>query len=147
MNRVAVFYIAILWLVVPAPDRGDAADRELLLGTVYKDTAFAVSKLSSAPPRICPDVTLFCGPLKVSPDTPYSGNRYEFSQFACDNHPYRWRVVRDMFWGCGSVGARRLGSDIKRIAVEDLPLLDPSNPKRKAQYLVQRFESLSPVIR
>jgi hypothetical protein len=134
MKRAIILCLSILLLIVPVTQQAYAAGREVLLGTVYKDTAFAVPKLSSDKPRIFPDVVLLRGSLQIDPEVSYTPKRYQSPQNVIDNYPFRWRIVRDIFWGNGTAGARRSGMDVKRIPFADLPLVDPSNPKRKVQY-------------
>jgi hypothetical protein len=137
MKRVVLLWISILFLVVRTPQLARAADREVLLGTVYKETSFAFPKLSSKEPRLTPEVVLLQSLLQVKTADSYSPTEYRFQQFVADNRPYRWRIVRDIFWGNGSAGVRHFGLDVMRIPIEDLALVDPSNPKRKEQYLAK----------
>jgi hypothetical protein len=118
-----------------------ASDREVLLGTVHKETVFAVPKPVSEHRMLGPTVTLLRAPLTIDKGTHYSPNRYEFRQLTLVNHPYRWRLVGSKFWGAGSTGVRRGGSEIMRIPLEDLPLFDPVNAKREEQYKVKYPES------
>jgi hypothetical protein len=115
-------------------EKGQPVERELLLGAVHKGSAFAVPKLIAEPGQLTPAVIVLQGPLEVTPDKPYPTKQYEFEQFVLGNTPFRWRIVRDLYWGSGSTGIRRMGSEVRRVPLGELTLYDPANPKRKEQY-------------
>jgi hypothetical protein len=129
--------VTVFVLLSVAPEQGHTAEREVLLGTVYKDTVFAVPKLTSKEPRLCPPVEVWRGPIQFKPSEGYSATRYRFGQFVADQRPYRLRIVCDTFWGNGTAGVRMFGTEVKRIPVEDLAHYDPTNPKRAEQHKVK----------
>ncbi len=130
---LSAFIIAFL-LVIGAAAVCQAADREVLLGTVQKDTVLVVPKIIVKRPKDDAPVTVLQGSLEVEPGKAYTPKRYEFKQGVLCNQPYQWRVVRNMFWGSGSTGARQFSDHVKRIPLEDLSFYDRSNAKRDEQY-------------
>jgi WD40 repeat protein len=118
------------------------AERELVLGTVLKGAAFA-SKVETKQ-KTWPAIALLQGPIEVAADKAYTAKRFEFHQVVLTDQPYRWRIVRDIYWASGCTGAIRMEGELKRLPLEDLPFFDPTNPKRHEQYLAKypqdRFE-------
>src|SRR5581483_4730755 len=107
MIAAALRRFIALPLVLGVTPFSQAADRELLLGAVHKDTVFAVPGIEVKRLTTDPPATLLQGPLHAEPDKQYKPCRYEFKPGVLCNQPYRWRIVHDMFWGSGSTGARR----------------------------------------
>jgi hypothetical protein len=103
--------VATLVAPLPAP----AAERELLLAIVRKEAVLVVPKLTTKDPQWAATVTLLRGPLTVTPGMEYYPARYEFYQGVPENKPYRWRLVRDVFWGSGTAGVVRGGDGVQRI--------------------------------
>ncbi len=130
--------VTLLLPLLLLPVRAQAADREVLLGTVVKDTVLVVPKIKVKRPTTEAPVTVLQGRLEVGASpAAYTPKRYEFIQGVLCNQPYRLRVVSNMFWGSGSTGARQCADHVKRIPLEDLPFYDGTNAKRDEHYHAQ----------
>jgi hypothetical protein len=125
---------ALAMVLLFTPVCADEPSRSILRGTIYKETVFAVPNFDQDADEIYPRIAILQGPLQVTPDQAYEPKRYEFSQgVGPKDKPYRWRIVHDIYWASASLGGRAMFGP-KRLPLEEFPLFDVANKKRKEQY-------------
>ena len=135
MNAQKVIFAIFGMSLCLSPLRAEDPKPGVLLGTVRKDTVFTIRTFAPEANDNIPLITLLQGTLETPQGRSDTTKCYEFHQAVlASQKPYHWRIVGDIYWGCGSIGVRRMGCELKRLPLSELPLFDVANAKRKEQY-------------